>query len=108
MDFNHRPLPSQGSALYRLSYTFMAENRRFELPQCYPGTLEEVAMPVKPLLKWKRVEESNPQAFNPGAVFRTVYPHGCYPPKNLAGVTGFEPARYGFWRPVRIPIAPHS
>ena len=58
MDSNHRPSASQTDALYRLSYTPMAEKRRFELPQ-----------------------DCSRHLFNPRAVFKTVYPHGCYPPR---------------------------
>lgn len=30
--------------------------------------------------KWKKVEESNPEAFTPRAVFKTVYAHACHLP----------------------------
>lgn len=82
MDFNHRPSASQADALYTLSYTSLAEKRRFELPQDRSWHLSRV-LPYQlgDFSKWRRVEESNPKAFNPCAVFRTVYPHGCYPPK---------------------------
>ena len=84
MDFNHRPSASQADALYGLSYTSMAEKRRFELPQdCSRHLSRVLPYQLGDFSKWKRVEESNPKAFNPCAVFRTVYPHGCYPP-NIA------------------------
>ena len=84
MDSNHRPSASQTDALYRLSYTSMAEKRRFELPQdCSRHLSGVLPYQLGDFSKWKRVEESNPRAFNPFTVFRTVYPHGCYPPKDL-------------------------
>jgi len=84
MDFNHRPSASQADALYRLSYTSLAEKRRFELPQdCSRHLSRVLPYQLGDFSKWKRAEESNPKALNPCAVFRTVYPHGCYPPKEL-------------------------
>lgn len=69
----------------------MAEKRRFELPQDCSGHLSRV-LPYQlgDFSEWKRVEESNPKAFNPCAVFRTVYPHGCYPPKLKVSRSEFQ------------------
>ena len=63
----------------------MVEKRRFELPQdCSRHLSRVLPYQLGDFSKWKRVEESNPKAFNPCAVFRTVYPHGCYPPKTFS------------------------
>lgn len=94
MDFNHRPSASQTDALYGLSYTSMAETERFERSQALARHLSGV-LPYQ-LGDASRMEEgrgSNPEAFNPRAVFRTVYPHGCYPPEQLVHTGGLEPPK---------------
>lgn len=76
MDSNHRPLPSQGSALYRLSYeSNLAEAERFERSKVFtPGTLAECCHTyLATLPKWRRTRESNPARILTATVFRTVW-----------------------------------
>lgn len=76
MDFNHRPSASQADALYRLSYTSMAENQGFAFRvsgfkwvNLKPGTrnseleTQSAAIPVRRLFQMEEGRGIEPQGF---------------------------------------------